>query len=144
MNKKLRMKTQGDLSIVELITKFANFIILLQFVPRRKMRKFKNIIMKMNKLIEKTILNEAYKRKIITAKEYSKKFQGRYIEDDIDSFPVLMGFVLKGASQFVTHNKRMLNERQMLEKRFGLKILDAKKYIPEYEEELQERPSYIN
>lgn len=79
----------------------------------------------------KVIIRDAIKRGLFTKREYKDKFKDNYNgQYGIDSFSQYIGTVLHVMDSgheiiFVTSNDNLLRDQDMLENRFGVKILNV-------------------
>lgn len=80
---------------------------------------------------KKEIISDAIERGLFTEEEYNAKFKDNYNDSyGIDSFSQYIGTVLHIRDTdedivFVTLNDNLLRDRDMLEDRFGVKILQV-------------------
>ena len=75
-------------------------------------------------LVKWNILKDAFEQNILTEKEYEDKYKDMFYDDyGGDSFIQYLNAVMNAKVDFfVTENERMLNRKDELERRFGLKI----------------------
>lgn len=78
---------------------------------------------------KKRILTEAFRKKILTKKEYEKDYKEKYIDQyGFDSFLNYLSYLIiwDKHGYFLTIGKPILKDRKKIEKRFGLKIIAPK------------------
>lgn len=78
------------------------------------------------------VLEQAFKEKILSKEEYEKSYKARFYDDfGMDSFVQYLEAVMgdKKVDCFVTENERMLNIKEKLKEKFGLRIASPKEII---------------
>lgn len=104
-------------------------------LPKDKGIKLFEKVKKRAHLEKNNTLKIAFEKGILTKEEYEEKYKNMFYDDyGMDSFVQYIDAVLsRKVDCFVTHNERMLNKKEELKKRFGLRVTSSKEILKETE-----------
>lgn len=140
----MNIKMKGNLDTA---MELANLVMLLQFTPKNLMKEVHEKLKELVAIVNKGIIEVAIEHKLFSKSEYTKKFKDKYVENGIDTFPTLVGFILAGNEMFVTQNKKMVKDSEKIWDRFGIEVLSQQDFIQnvvkERENEFKGPPSYV-
>lgn len=139
----MKIKMKGN---VQIAMEMANIIMLLQFVPKESFGEVYEKIKELVTIVNKGIIDCAISQKVFSKREYERQYKDRYIEGGIDTFPTMIGFVLGGNDIFVTQNKKLIKDSEILLERFGIEVLSQDEFIAQQtkiRDEMSKPPSYV-
>lgn len=108
----------------EVVARTVNLLILLHFLPEQKVREAKKALIEAHRILEERLVSDACEKKMMTKREYAKRFRNKYVDKSgVDNFLLLLGLALAGAGKVATYDEKILEDKDLLERKFGVKIV---------------------